>query len=76
MSKEYPTYSYDKYEGHSNEQIKSLYVELDKVQQEVIRIAKQIDDIQDNCVHEYKLVAKGMYEDAYSCEKCGHQKWK
>lgn len=66
------TYSYDEYQGHSNEKITILVNDLNDCLAEQKRIEKEIKEIQNNCVHEYLFEAKGMYEDTYSCKHCGH----
>lgn len=67
-----PTYSFKTYEGHNNEDIISLINELNDCKSEMRRIENQIKEIQDNCEHEYLFVSDGMYEDSYTCCKCGH----
>ena len=66
------TYSYDEYQGHDNESIISLNDELNNCKAELRRIEKEIETIQNNCTHEYMFVCRGMYEDSYTCKKCGH----
>lgn len=71
-----PTYSYKSYEGHNNEEIIGLINDLNDCKAELRRIEKEIQEIQDNCEHEYMFVCNGAYEDAYTCRKCGHDDWK
>lgn len=73
--KKYPTYSYDKYEGHENEEIISLVNDLNDALANVEYYEKEIAKIRDNCVHEYLFSAKGPYKDFYECIKCGHGTW-
>ena len=70
------TYSYNKYEGHDNEQIMSLINELNECKLKQITIDKLIKEIQDNCIHEYMFVSNGAYDDNYTCKKCGHDNYK
>ena len=66
------TYSYEEYKGHDNEAIISLNSDLNDCKAELRRIEKEIEIIQNNCSHEYMFVCRGMYEDSYTCKKCGH----
>ena len=70
------TYSYDKYDGRNNEAIISLINDLNDCKNEQCRIENKIDEIQNNCVHEYMFSSQGMYDDCYTCKKCGHDTWK
>ena len=72
----YETYSYEQYEGHHNEEIISLINDLNDAESEVKRLQEEIDKIQSNCNHEYMFVTKSIYEDAYTCRKCGHNSWR
>jgi len=70
------TYGYDKYEGHNNEAIISLINDLNDAKAEIRNIENAIEEIQNNCGHEYMFSSRGMYEDCYTCKKCGHDTWK
>lgn len=48
----------------------NLKIHALKLQLKVIN--DQIDNIQNNCKHEYYLYSEGMYDDTYVCNKCGH----
>ena len=72
----YPTYSRNKYEGHNNEEIISLHSELEDVLKQQTQIKDRIDNIQSNCVHVYKFVCSGPYEDSYCCIHCGHKNYR
>lgn len=67
------TYSDHEYYGHNNKEIKSLTNDLRKAKAKIRKIEQRIKDIQDNCVHEYMFVCSGMYEDSYTCIKCGYE---
>jgi non-homologous end joining protein Ku len=66
------TYLDDEYEGHNNERIISLINDLNDCFAEKKRIEEEIKEIQNNCIHEFLLETKGMYENTYSCKHCGH----
>ena len=70
------TYNHDIYEGHNNEKIISLNNNLSDCKAECHRIEKEIEDIRQNCDHEYKFYCDGPYEDNYICGKCGDETYK
>lgn len=70
------SFSYDKYSGFDNSEINLLENELLNAEKLVKQIKKSIEEIYNNCEHEYKFVCGGTYEDAYKCCKCGHDEWK
>ena len=55
------TYVLDKYEGHDNDAIISLINELNVGEAEIERIKKEIEEIQNNCVHIYMFVARYIH---------------
>ena len=65
----------EKYSGHQNNEIKTLIntsIELDK---EKRRIEDKINEIRENCDHNFQFYCSGMYEDTYYCEYCGQEEW-
>ena len=69
-------FSEESYMGHNNIEIKNLEKEKMDNLNAIKKIENKIKKIQSDCSHEYKFVARGMYEDAYTCCKCGHDFWK
>jgi len=70
------TFSYDKYDGYENEEVRSLGRKLEELNTDGERIREKLAEIRDKCIHEYKFSASGMYEDAYTCVKCGKTTWR
>ena len=68
-------YSYSRvgyYNGYDNEEILSLQNELNNCRSNLHRIKNAIEIIQNNCPHEYIFRSRCMYDDRYTCKKCGH----
>lgn len=60
----------------TNELIISLAKDLDDAKAEVERIESRIEELQKKCAHEDKFSFRDMYEDCYTCTKCGRRIWK
>ena len=73
MEKKHITYSRDEYTGCANIEIGLLEMELSNTYKKIISLNSEIEKIQSNCLHEYKFVCSGMYQDNYSCCLCGHE---
>ena len=54
-----------------NQVVTDLEKEVWKRQAEVDKLHKKIEQIRSECKHEYKLYAKGMYDDFFRCQLCG-----
>jgi len=68
------TYNRDKkYTGHTNEEIFALDHKLDEIKEERRRIVGDIQEIRENCDHEFLFWCSGMYDDTFYCEKCGEE---
>ena len=70
------TFSDDKYEGHNNEEIISLYNDIGKAKAEIQRIESKIEKIRNNCKYIYLFNCTSIYEDLYTCKLCGNSIWK
>jgi len=64
----------EKYTGHSNEKIKYFKQKLVELENEKLKINAAIQEIRDNCDHEFLYVCSGMYEDNFQCKHCGEEK--
>ena len=68
----YSTYSRDEYIGYSDAFLKQLEQEKGELNARLQMIEKMKETKQLQCIHIYKFVCRGMHEDTYQCEKCGH----
>ena len=71
--RKYATYSYDEYTGCKNIEIGLLKIEILIAYSKIKSMEKEIDAIQDVCIHEYKFTSRGPYDDNYACCLCGHE---
>lgn len=63
-----------KYQGHSNEDIKSYNKKIFELRKEIQVLEEKIVEIRNNCDHQFLFWSSGMYEDSYYCELCGEKK--
>ena len=52
----------------ANQEILVLMAQLKKAQNEEKRVRYAIEAVENDCHHNYKLYARGPYEDTYKCE--------
>ena len=64
-----------KYDGViSNKKVVRLENAHEKYRKMLERIQKQIQEIQNDCDHEYMFYCSGAYDDTYICRICRHTK--